>query len=111
MEKAGKQAAKRAYRERKLNAGVFAIHCMVENRRWIAAAPDIPAAQNRFLFRIRNSEAPNATIAAALKAHGEAAFSFETLELVDPEKPPLYLSDHLAERAAFWREKLQACPL
>lgn len=103
-----KRAARAAYKERKLNAGVFIVRCAASNRSWVGAARDLAAAENKLWFGLRNGGAANAQMRADLLAHGRDAFAFEVLETVDPEKPPLYLADHLKERAAYWRDALKA---
>lgn len=102
-----KKAARNAFRERKLNAGVFAISCTGDGRRWIGAAADLAGAENRFRFTMKNGGG-NSDLAAASAAHGAHSLAFEILERVDPEYPPVYLADHLKARAAHWREKLGA---
>jgi hypothetical protein len=103
-----KKAARAAYKERRLNAGVFIVRCGASARSWVGAAPDLAAVENKLWFALRTGGAANAQMRADWLEHTHDAFAFEVLETVDPEKPPLYLADHLKERAAHWRDALKA---
>jgi hypothetical protein len=109
MDKQSRRHAIRDYKERKVTHGIFAVRCAASGEAWIGVAPNVEQMQNRIWFGLRQGGHPNRALLAAWAAHGEAAFSFEVLEIVDTEDlGPIGRDSLLKERAAHWRGGLGA---
>lgn len=108
MKTPDRKAATAAYKERKRNAGVFAIRCAASNEIWVGAAPDLGTIQNRIWFTLKHGGSVNAALKAAFAAHGEAGLGFEILERLADEDDDYVRGKLLLSRAAHWRELLEA---
>jgi hypothetical protein len=108
MKGEARRAAAAAYRERKVLSGVYAVRCQASGEVWVGAWVDLATIRNRLWFALRQDAHPNKNLLAAWREHGEAQFSFEILETLDEETAPDLRASKLAERAAHWRETLQA---
>lgn len=106
-----RKASIAAYKERKRNAGVFAIRCLPSGETWVGSAPDLGTIQNRIWFTLKHGGNNNAALKAAHAAHGEAGLRFETLEAIEDEEDDYIRGKILASRAAHWREKLAGQPV
>lgn len=104
MDKETRKAAVSAYRERKPDAGVFAVHA--GGGCWIGASPTLDKAENRLRFTLAQGTHPNKALQAA---GGEPRV--EVLERLDPETPALSRERLLKERLAHWLEKTGAARL
>lgn len=111
MKTPDRKASIAAYKERKRNAGVFAVHCQPSGETWVGSAPDLGTIQNRIWFTLKHGGTGNAGMKAAYAAHGEAGLRFEILETIDDEADDYIRGKILASRAAHWREKLAGQPL
>jgi hypothetical protein len=111
MDKAGRRAARAAYKEQKPEAGVFAVRCSATGQTWVGATPTLDTIKTRlwFVFKQRASAQPD--MQSAWNEHGESAFSFEVLEQFDEERANLMQRDWLKDRAAHWRTQLGAAAL
>ena len=109
MNKQSRREALRQYKERKLSAGVFAVRCTASGQAWVGMANDLDQKQNRIWFGLRTGAFANREMQAAWNAHGEAAFAYEPLEVVDTEGASRMGVDMLLKDAeAIWRDKLGA---
>lgn len=105
----GRKALVRDYRDRKVEAGIYAVRCAASGEAWVGATPELATRQNGIWFSLRHGSHSDKTLQAAWAAHGEAAFSFEALEAIDDENlGPLGKSSLLKERRAAWIEALDA---
>ena len=105
----GRKALVRDYRDRKVEAGIYAVRCAASGETWVGATPDLSIRQNRLSFGLRQGSHPERSLQAAWTAHGEAAFSYEPLEAIDDEAlGPIGKSSLLKERRAAWIESLGA---
>jgi hypothetical protein len=111
MSKVDRKAATAAYKDRKSQAGVYAVRCSTSGEVWVGESPNVDNRQTSLWFALRQQSYPRPDIVEAWKAHGEAAFSFEVVERIDPELSPLPRGTALKEAAALWREELKAKPL
>jgi hypothetical protein len=100
----------RAYRERKVRQGIYAVRCEAAGLAWVAASRNLDSDQNRIWFSLRLGSQPNRTMQAAWTSHGEGAFRHEILEVVDDENT-LLIPALLREREIHWREILGAMPV
>ena len=76
-------------------------------RTWVSASRHLDTQQNGLWFQLRQGGLPNVALQAKWKEEGEAAFSFEVLEVVKDENP-LLIDSLLKERERHWRTKLRA---
>jgi hypothetical protein len=107
MDNARKKEISREYRERKQQAGIFAVHCAPTGQRWIAATRNLDKQQNGVWFQLRMGNHMNKPLQAAWKEHGEAAFTYDIVEEVTDENA-LLIDVLLKERDAHWRKELGA---
>ena len=99
----GRKALVRDYRDRKVEAGIYAVRCAASGEAWVGGTPDLATRQNGLWFTLRHGSHSEKTLQTAWTAHGEAAFSFEPLEVLDDETlGPLGKSSLLKERRAAW---------
>lgn len=109
MDKSDRKAAVAAWKERKAPAGIYALRCSASGECWVGRSSDLEAIEKRLHFAIRMASTPHRTLLVAAKAHGEAAFAFERLELFEEEGASPELRDAiLKNRAEHWREQLGA---
>ena len=88
MQKEGRKAAIAAYRERKVESGVYAVRCVPSGQLWVGSAPDLATIQNRLWFTLRQGGNPHRALQQAWTEHGADAFTFEVVErLSDDDKP------------------------
>lgn len=100
MNRDTRKAAAAAWKDRKPDAGIYAVTCGANA--WVGATPTLAAIRNRLWFTLAQGSAPNRAMQAAWTAQGAAAFGFEVLERVE-EDNPLARADRLKERAAHWQ--------
>ncbi len=103
-----RKAAVAAYKERKVESGIYAIRCQVADRTWVGIAPDLATIKNRHWFTLRQGSHPATALQAAWKAHGDAAFAFEILDRIDDEIGGFTRECLLKDLLAEWTEKLAA---
>lgn len=108
MERSDRKAAIAEYRERKPEPGVYAIRCKASGEAWVGRAPNLPAIRNRLFFTLKLGTTPQRSLQDAWNAHGEEAFAFEVLEVLDIEKVGLGWERELKKRHADWAERLGA---
>lgn len=80
--------------------GIYIITCLPTGKIYIGSANDIPQRFRAHLSELRNDRHSNSYLQRAWNKHGEAAFTFETLELCDP--------DRLVAREQYWLDTLQS---
>jgi hypothetical protein len=107
IEKAARKEAAREFKERKPSPGIYALRCATTGRRWVDSSPNLDAAQNGQFFQLRQSLHRNKELQAEWSAQGEASFTFEVLETIPEDTPPLNLRDLLNERKRAWAEQSQ----
>ena len=108
MDKQARKAAIAAYRERKVEAGIYAVRCTATGAAWVGRAADLDKIRNRVWFSLGHGSHVSRRLQAAWNAHGAEAFSFEALERVDPDEPPYVRDAQLSDALARWRESLGA---
>lgn len=109
MNEEQRKAARNAWRERKVNAGIFAFRGA--GKVWVGASPTLEAAQNRLRFTLRGGAHRAKGLAGAWQAAQGAGFTFEVLERLDPDLSEMARGDALKSRAAAWCAWLGAVPL
>lgn len=105
----GRKALVRDYRDRKVEAGIYAVRCAASGEVWVGATPDLATRQNGLWFTLRHGSHMDQALQAAWRVHGEPAFSFESVETIDDEAlGPLGRASLLKERRKAWMERLDA---
>lgn len=111
MDTARRRDLIRAHKEQKVRAGVFVVRCAASDETWVSPSPNLDAQRNGLWFSLRLGGHPNGALQAAWRTHGEDAFSFEILEVLDDtDMTPLGRSDALKALAKIWRARLKARP-
>jgi hypothetical protein len=109
MDQSARKAAAAAFKERPDAPGIYALTCTVTGERWVGRAPHLPSVETRLGFTLRTASTPHRSLAAAARAHGEAAFRFEIVERIDVEEAsPELIRARLKSRLEHWRETLGA---
>ena len=106
-----RKAALSAYKERKVEAGIYAIRCGASGELWVGAAPDVSTIQNRLWFTLRQGSNRHGALQQAWRAHGEAAFAFEIVERLEDEEIDYVRDRLLKDRLGGWVERLGAVRL
>lgn len=108
----GRKALLREYRERKVEAGIYAVRCTATGEAWIGATPDLSTRQNGVWFSLRLGSHREKSLQAAWNAHGAEAFAFEAVEAVDIEGLDAAMrNSKLKDRRAHWIATLNATGL
>ena len=104
-----RRALVRDYKDREVQAGVYGIRCVPTDELWIGGTPDLATRQNGIWFSLRMGGHRSQSLQAAWNTHGEAAFGFEILEVLDDEGlERLGRASLLVERREHWRTTLDA---
>ena len=103
-----RKAAVNAYKERKIERGVYAVRCTSSDDVWIGGAPDLSKIQNRLWFTLRQGVNTHRSLQAAWNAHGAEAFTFEIVERLDEEEIGYVRERVMKERIAYWAGQFQA---
>ncbi|MEZ4496357.1 MAG: GIY-YIG nuclease family protein [Thermomicrobiales bacterium] len=85
MNREERKAAIGAYKELKVEAGVFALRCTVDDRRWIGRAQNLATIENRLRFTLKRGKSPSASLQAAWTEHGDEAIVFEVIDVLDDQ--------------------------
>lgn len=105
----GRKALLRAYKERKVEAGIYAVRCVATGEAWVGATPDLSTRQSGVWFSLRLGSHRDKSLQAAWNAHGPDAFAFEAVEAVDTEGLDRFGRDsRLKERRQHWIAALNA---
>ena len=108
MEKHLRRQAARDFKERKVPRGIYAVRCAATGEVWVGASRNLSQQQNSIWFALRTGAWNNHAAQAAWRAHGEAAFTFEALEEIDPDLGLVGQADALKSRLAHWQAELGA---
>ena len=105
----GRKALLRAYKERKVEAGVYAIRCLASGEVWVGATPDLATRQSGVWFTLRLGSHREPTLQAAWATHGADAFAFEQIETIDDEGLDSFgRASRLKDRRDHWIGMLNA---
>ncbi len=108
----GRKALLREYKERKVEAGIYAVRCVANGQAWVGATPDLSTRQNGVWFSLRLGSHRDRSLQAAWNANGADAFVFEAVEAVDVEGLDRFGRDsRLKERRQHWIAALNATGL
>lgn len=108
MDKSDRKAAIAAYKERKVESGIFAVRCAATGETWVGKASDLSTIRNRIWFALGNGSHPCRSLQSAWAAHGAESFAYEALEGFDPDDPAYVRDAQLRDALGRWRERLGA---
>jgi len=112
MKATERRSAIAAYKERKREAGIYAVRCVASAHVWIGAAPDLATIQNRLWFTLRNNSNPFKSLQEIWRKHGQDAFSFDVIERLEGDDDAAYIQNKaLKNRHAHWVKKLDGIPI
>ncbi|MFT8243300.1 GIY-YIG nuclease family protein [Roseomonas sp. BN140053] len=97
-----------AYKERKVEGGIYAVRCATSGDVWVGSAPDLSTIRNRLWFTLRQGTHPHRSLQSTWNAHGAEAFSFEVVERLDEEAIGHVRDRVMRARLAHWVEQLRA---
>ncbi|WP_225204600.1 GIY-YIG nuclease family protein [Novosphingobium huizhouense] len=102
-----RKAASAAYRQRKVEAGIYAIRCSATGEVWTGTAPDVATIRNRVWFTLRQGANPHRSLQDAWTRHGEAAFTLEIVDSFDCEdETPASRTRKLRDGLNAWAQRL-----
>jgi hypothetical protein len=108
MPKADRKAAIAAFKERASVPGIFAVRCAATGEVWLGQSRNLGAQKTGLWFSLNNGGHPNRDLLARWKERGEAAFSFEVIEALEPESSAVLLTSLLRDRLVHWVKLLNA---
>ncbi len=111
MKVVDKKAAKAAYKEQDVVAGIYAVRCTAAAQVWVGHASNLGKVQNRIWFTLRHGGHPSRSLQKAWQRHGGDSFTFEELERLEDEDLVYVRTAQLKDRCAHWRTKLNALPI
>ena len=103
-----RKAAIAEYRERAVEAGIYALRCTASGECWVGRASDLATIENRLRFTLRTGGSAHRGLQAAWRDHGGEGFAFEVLERFDDEALALGRDRILKTRHAHWCATLGA---
>jgi hypothetical protein len=106
-----RKEAIREFKERKVRAGIFAIRCAVNGHVWVGTSRNLDATRNGSWFSLRQGGHIDKPMQAEWNEHGEPAFQYEILEVLEDDLLPMAVHDLLKEKGPHWVAKLSARPL
>src|SRR3954464_12978596 len=108
MDASEKKKAAADWRQRKAEAGIYAIRCTPTGQTWLGRAPDLATIWTRMSFALRLGSHPRPSLQAAAKAHGAGSFTFDIVEKLEKTESDSARDAFLKTRLAAWRETLGA---
>ncbi|GGF44786.1 hypothetical protein GCM10007301_00390 [Azorhizobium oxalatiphilum] len=106
MDNARKKAVIAAYKERKVPAGIYAVHC--GGQVWVGQSPNLTSVENRLRFTLDHGSHPNAALQRAWNALAEKVLRVEVVETLAEETDPYLRGKALSERLDHWKAVLGA---
>ena len=110
MNTESKRRAIRAYKDRKLIMGIYAIRCAPSGQVWVGQSRTLDTVENRLWFSLRLGGHPNPDLQRAFALHGREALSFESLQQL-PHEATTFPDALLPEMAEDWLDRLHASPI
>jgi hypothetical protein len=106
-----KKEAIRKFKEQKPLLGAYAVRCTASGRVWVGASRNLDATKNGCWFSLRSGGHIEKSLQKEWNEHGEAAFQYEILEMLDGDLHALAIADLLKQTRQRWVEQLSALPL
>jgi hypothetical protein len=101
----------RQYKELKPQAGIYVVRCSASERAWVGSSRNLGATKNGLWFGLRAGMHREASLQAEWNAHGESAFGYEAVEVLDEDVHALNVFGVLKELKGTWVVRLGAEPL
>lgn len=111
MDKQSRRDLIRDFKEKKPEAGVFAVRCAETGETWVGPSKNLGQQQNSLWFSMRIGPGGrfHPDLHKAYAAHGQAGLAFEVVEVIDDEGLGAYgLDSQLKDRLAHWLAALNA---
>lgn len=106
-----RKAAVAAYKERKVESGIYVVQCTISGQAWVGSAPDLSTIKNRIWFSLRQGGNINRTLLEAWRIHGAEAFTFSVVDRLADEEEGYFRDAALKSLRIKWVEKLNAVPM
>jgi hypothetical protein len=107
VDKSRREELLRQFSDRPPQNGIFALKNAVTGEAWVGVSRNLDTQINGLRVRLNSNQFMNKDVQASWNAHGEDAFSYEVIERF-VETDPYVLELKRSERAAYWREQLNA---
>jgi hypothetical protein len=101
-----RRAARRAYKERRVRAGIYAVRERATGRAWAGAARDLDTTQNGLWHCLDEGKHLDKDLQAAWTGLGSQAFEYVVLEVLPEDLSPLVLREELKARRVAWANRL-----
>lgn len=101
-----RKAALRAYKAMKPRPGIYAVRHRATGRAWPGSAPNLDTTRNGLWLQLQQGRHLDRGLQAAWNLHGEAAFDYDILEVIEEEMSPLVLKETLKAKRAEWALRL-----
>jgi len=111
MDPLDRKAALRAYKERKLRSGIYAVRDTGSGRAWAGAARDLDATRNGLWHTLNDGRHLDKALQAEWNRLGEGRFEYVVLDVITEEMTPLVLKETLKAKLAQWAALLATTPL
>ncbi len=108
MKSEDQKAAVSAYKERKIEGGIYAVRCLLSDQIWVGAAPDLSTIQNRLWFTLRHGSNAHRSLQDAWNVYGVDAFTFEVMERLEDEDIGYVRDRMMNDSLARWTDELEA---
>lgn len=108
MKTTDRKAALAAYKEQKVQAGIFAVRHQPTGTVWVGSSPNLDKIQNRIWFSLRQGGHRGQSLQRAWNELGADDFTFEVVDRLEEEMDDYFRAAELKKRLAAWREKLGA---
>jgi hypothetical protein len=103
-----KKELKRQYKQNPPCMGIYQIRNLVNGRILIGCHKNLNGKLNSHRFQLNNGSHINSELQKEYNQYGEANFTFETLDKLEPKDDPAYnYDDDLTTLLELWSEKLQ----
>lgn len=98
----------REYKQRIAPMGVFRVTNSANGKILVGSSKSLDTKFNSILFQLRIGRFPNPALQADFETCGEAAFSYEIVDTLEPKDDPLYnYDDDLKTLEELWLDKLR----
>jgi len=108
MNSADRKAAVAAYKDKKVEAGIFVLRCTPAGTSWVGSAPNLATILNRIKFDLGLGKHRNHDLQQAWTTLGGDSFVFEEVEVLEQDLPSYVQASMLKDRLAHWQVELKA---
>ena len=109
--KLDRKQAIRDFKAFKPACGIYALRCPAAGKVWVELSRNLQAAQTGLFFGLRLGGHINKALQTEWNAHGEAAFEFEVVEMLDSEIPGVAVPGELKALKKRWLAELGAASI